>query len=249
MNSKRLYLGLSVASLAVIGLVYIVVYNLIRLQDRPVFHGITIGLSAVFIALFLVAAAGMAAMFYAIVRAQKLPSLEGSMRMATSLLFPVAVQLGMAVGIARERTWGSFIEVNNFLVRTQQKYASRGKVVLLAPHCLQESDCPVKITHDINNCRRCGKCDISGLIEVAGKYGAILRVATGGTLARKIIREIRPIGIIAIACERDLSLGIQDATPLPVMGVLNLRPNGPCRDTRVDIGKVEEALKSMIRGG
>ena len=55
--------------------------------------------------------------------------------------------------------------------------------------------------------------------------------------------------MIAIACERDLSSGIQDSNPLPVMGVLNRRPYGPCHDTKVDLNRVEDALVTMLKGG
>ena len=48
--------------------------------------------------------------------------------------------------------------------------------------------------------------------------------------------------IIAIACDRDLASGIQDASPLPVLGVLNERPCGPCFNTRVNLQDVEEAI-------
>ena len=41
------------------------------------------------------------------------------------------------------------------------------------------------------------------------KYGVALQVYEG-TLARKIIEETRPQGVVAIACERDL-VGIKDA--------------------------------------
>jgi hypothetical protein len=248
-NNKRLYIGLLFGSLTVIALSFGVVYNLIVFQDYPLFRGITIGLASIFVLVFALVAAGSTAMVITIIRAQNIPSLEGTIRIATTLLFPIAVHLGKIIGIARERIWGSYIEVNNFLVRTHRNLATKGRIVILAPHCLQESHCPVKITTDIKNCKRCGKCDISGLIEVAEKYGAILQIATGGTLARKIIMETRPRGVVAIACERDLSSGIQDSNPLPVMGVLNRRPHGPCHDTEVDLVRVEDALLTMLKGG
>jgi len=248
-NSKRLYIGLLCGSLVVIALLVGGAYYLIRFQDYPLFRGITIGLFSIFIIGFALVVAGTAAIVLTIIRAQNIPSFETSIRMATTFLFPIAVNLGKMFGIARERIWGSYIEVNNFLVKTRRTLAAKGRVVILAPHCLQESNCPFKITTDIMNCKRCGKCDIAGLIEVAEKYGAILRVATGGTLARKILGEIRPQAVVAIACERDLSAGIQDSNPLPVMGVLNRRPHGPCHDTRVDLNRVEEALATMLQGG
>ncbi len=57
----------------------------------------------------------------------------------------------------------------------------------------------------------------------------------------------RPRMIIAIACERDLASGIQDTYPLPVYGVLNDRPNGPCLDTQVSLIDVENALRRFIK--
>ncbi len=75
-------------------------------------------------------------------------------------------------------------------------------------------------------------------------------MATGGTSARKIIKDKRPGAVLAIACERDLTSGIQDmAGILPVLGVVNQRPEGPCHNTRVDLQKVEDALRFIQKGG
>ena len=61
-----------------------------------------------------------------------------------------------------------------------------------------------------------------------------------------MVKELRPRAIIAVACERDLTSGIQDVFPLPVIGVLNERPYGPCFNTRVDIRKVEAAILDFL---
>jgi len=58
--------------------------------------------------------------------------------------------------------------------------------------------------------------------------------------------EFKPKAIVAIACERDLSSGIQDVNTVPVLGVLNIRPNGPCFDTTVDLAAVEDAVKFFL---
>jgi len=114
------------------------------------------------------------------------------------------------------------------------------------PHCLQFHECKFRITGNVVHCQRCGKCDICGLAELSEKYGVGLAVATGGTLARRIVVERRPKLIIAVACERDLASGIQDSDPLPVFGITNRRPHGPCYDTEVDLARVEEALKIFL---
>ena len=51
---------------------------------------------------------------------------------------------------------------------------------------------------------------------------------------------------MAIACERDLTSGIQDVYPLPAVGVMNLRPNGPCFNTHVDLDEFRRELENII---
>ena len=105
------------------------------------------------------------------------------------------------------------------------------------------------ITGSTVHCKRCGKCPITGLVDLSEKYGVGLAVATGGTLARRIVVERRPHLIIAVACERDLSSGIQDSYPLPIFGIINRRPHGPCYDTQVDLEMVEQALTTFLLPG
>ena len=57
------------------------------------------------------------------------------------------------------------------------------------------------------------------LIALREEHGLSLFIATGGTLARKIVQEAAPEAIVAVACERDLSSGVVDTYPLPVLGI------------------------------
>jgi uncharacterized protein len=162
------------------------------------------------------------------------------------LLLPLMSGVGKLAGVSKEKVRRSFIEINNQLVLAQHPRITADKMLLLMPHCLQFHECQFRITGSTVHCKRCGKCPITGLVELSEKYGVGLAVATGGTLARRIVVERKPRLIIAVACERDLSSGIQDSYPLPVFGVLNQRPNGPCYDTLVDLEKVEEALTTFL---
>ncbi len=162
------------------------------------------------------------------------------------LLLPLMSGVGKLCGVSQDQVRRSFIEINNQLVLAQHPRATQDKLLLLMPHCLQFHECEFRITGDTVHCQRCGKCPITGLMELSEKYGVGLAVATGGTLARRIVVERRPTLVIAVACERDLSSGIQDSYPLPVFGVVNHRPHGPCYDTLVDLEKVEEALKTFL---
>ncbi len=181
------------------------------------------------------------------------PFSKGLRSLAVKNLLPVLVLVGRVVGLRREEVQHAFVAVNNELVMAQCRNGHPpNRILLLMPHCLQDKDCTVKITHTVQNCKRCGKCSIKGLLELSEKYGVSMSVATGGTVARRIVMDTRPDLIIAVACERDLTSGIQDTTPLPVYGIFNQRPFGPCLNTQVALDRVESVLQeitSMKREG
>jgi hypothetical protein len=165
---------------------------------------------------------------------------------AIKFLLPVIEFIGKLAGIPRDTIRQSFIAMNNSLVLSQRVRLKPDRIMILLPHCLQLTDCDIKVTGDINKCIRCGRCPIAGLSELAEKYRIDISVVTGGTLARKVIREKRPKLVVAVACEGDLTSGIRDCYPLPVLGVLNERPFGPCVNTTVDTLKIDEALRMVL---
>ena len=162
------------------------------------------------------------------------------------VLFPLLVGVGRCFGIRKSEIRRSFVAINNQLVMGEAKKVQPEQMLILLPHCLQNHDCAVRITGNVQNCKLCGKCKIKDLAALSEKYHVHVAVATGGTLARKIVVEKRPKIIIAVACERDLTSGIQDAYPIPVFGVFNRRPFGPCYDTDVNIDLVEKGLKTFL---
>ena len=163
-----------------------------------------------------------------------------------NILFPISLKFGRIFGVKRRQLEGSFIAISNVLF-ARHNFKILGKdLMVLTPHCLQLATCPHKITRDPNNCKRCGGCNIGDLMNMADEFGFTFFVATGGTLARQIIVEKRPKIVLAIACERDLMSGIQDVYPLPAVGILNIRPNGPCYNTKVDLDEVRNAINDIV---
>jgi hypothetical protein len=162
------------------------------------------------------------------------------------VLFPFMILMGRVVGVSKVRIQQSFVELNNHLVRSNKHQIRPHRLLILLPHCIQDFDCQIKITGNIKNCKGCGKCEIKDLVQLSEQYHLKIAVATGGTLARRIIVENRPEAIVAVACELDLTTGIQDSYPIPVIGILNDRPNGPCINTKVDIQKVRSAILDFL---
>jgi len=230
------------AILALIGIAIaflIPYYGLARIHPwLPVIAGVitvvaAIGVLAAFILLLVATVLGRDVPY-----SRKLRSL------VIKVLLPILVQIAKLVGIPREQVQHAFVEVNNELVLARLNHgAPPDRVLVLLPHCLQHSECTVKITYRVDNCKRCGKCPIKSLLELAERHRVDLAVATGGTIARRLVVEKRPQLIVAVACERDLTSGIRDTTPLPVYGIFNRRPFGPCLNTQVDINRIEDLLK------
>jgi uncharacterized protein len=158
------------------------------------------------------------------------------------LLFPIATALSRMLGINRNALMTSFVKVNNALTKSQKKRINGGRILVLLPHCLQIDVCNRKLTTDVNNCMRCGKCPVGQLVTMGENMGLKIEVVNGGTLARKRVAMFKPDGIVAVACERDLTHGILDVYPFPVYGVINDRPNGPCYNTCVDMKLVEDGI-------
>ncbi len=159
------------------------------------------------------------------------------------VLYPLLMFAGAFLKDRKDTFQLFIIDLNNRLVRAGARGRGVKKILLLLPHCLQINECDIRITHNIYNCKRCGRCGIKDLIQIAEENDLSLFIATGGNLARRIVDDVRPEAIVAVACERDLSSGIADSYPMPVIGVPNERPFGPCLNTRVELTKVKEAIQ------
>jgi hypothetical protein len=173
---------------------------------------------------------------------------HGEKQITLKVLFPINLVLGKIFGLSKDQIRKSFIEVNNSLFKATRKRINKDRLLVLLPQCLQNYDCPYRVITSLSNCRRCGKCKIGEILGWGERYDASIAIATGGTLARKVIVDQKPTVIVAVACERDLSSGIQDAYPIPVYGILNQRPCGPCVNTQVDFEELKEVAGFILNG-
>ncbi len=247
---KRLFIGLLVASLLVVGLLVLSIWFLVFSPERSmIYKFVLLAVALVLLVTIMLAGIGLTAIVLTIIRARPFALLQGPTRVALNTFFPLVLMLGRLLKIDMNRIKNSFIEVNNSLVRVMQISVAPGQLLLLAPHCLQNSACVHKVAGNVNNCRQCGQCMVSDLLQLRDRYGIMVGMATGGTLARKYVQDYRPKAIVAIACERDLTSGILDANPVPVLGVTNLRPHGPCQDTQFSFRRVEGAIQYFLSDG
>lgn len=143
-------------------------------------------------------------------------------------LLAIAIAIGKPFGISADRVTNSFLKIHNILIRTRPHKTVPSKLLLLLPRCL---------TKETNKMLR----------ELRDKYGFKMVTAGGGSEARKKIRELRPHLIIAIACERDLYSGFKEVNVhIPVIGFPNKRPEGPCKNTCIDLIEIERTIQRSL---
>jgi len=247
-EGKGIFLLLSVLSLLVLVLLIFGLWYLIapRLGTFHPYFSLTV---KIFLGLCLVTISG--GLFLIVLSALTEKDFlfpHGEKQITMKVLFPINLFLGRFFGLSKDQIRQSFVGVNNSLFKATRKRLNPDRILILLSHCLQDYDCPQKVTADYRNCKGCGKCLICQIIELGDNYSTPLAIATGGTLARKVVVEQKPTVIVAVACERDLTAGIQDVYPIPVYGILNQRPFGPCMNTKVDLGQVEKAIGVILNG-
>lgn len=143
-------------------------------------------------------------------------------------LLTVVAWVGKRLGISTDRLTNSFLKTHNALLNSQRITVPAERLLLLAPRCL---------TREANKRLR----------QMRDDYGFVLHVVGGGTDARLKIRKVRPWLVLAIACERDLLSGFKEVNPhVPVIGIPNARPEGPCKNTCVDLDVIEGSIRRFL---
>jgi hypothetical protein len=140
-----------------------------------------------------------------------------------------------------------FVSLNNMMTRLRKKKCPPEGLLLLFPHCIQNSNCKQNIKHEINECIRCGKCKVKDLVELSEEYGISIAVASGGRIALKRVMAKEVQGVVAIACEKELRTGLMAAMPKAIYAVPNQRPYGYCVDTDVYMDDVLKAIKFFVK--
>lgn len=163
-------------------------------------------------------------------------------RSFTIFFYPIFEFIAKVFNLNIKRFKRDFISLSNYLLKIDFKKVKH--VLLILPHCIQNSECKHRITSDnLENCVRCGKCSIKDILEVtSGIKNLTVYMATGGTSARVGVQKYKPDLIIAIACENDLTSGIRDVKSIPVVGILNFIKDKPCQDTLIDFNLLKKYI-------
>lgn len=150
--------------------------------------------------------------------------LQGTVRVWGPVLF-----VARLLRCSRDRVAHAFIQVTNHLGLLAHPRGRGDELLVLAPRCLRPEI-------------------LRGLREIARDAGAQFAVVGGGGQALAAVAESHSRAVLAVACERDLVAGIRDVVPRrTVLGLANRRPEGPCRNSEIDLGEARRML-ALLRG-
>ncbi len=130
--------------------------------------------------------------------------------------------------ISKDKIGNSFIKLNNILIYSKKIKKPIKNLLILLPRCLNK-DTREKV------------------MEIIKKYNCKVFIATGGSSARQVVKKEKPDAIIGVACERDLVSGMKDSSKkISIIAIENKRPEGPCKNTIIDIQNLENAIKYFL---
>lgn len=137
-----------------------------------------------------------------------------------------------------------YVTIKNMAYEEDFKNTPNKDIIIFLPQCLRNSEeCKAEIGDFGYECKRCGSCSISEIIDVAEEknYSDVF-IVPGGSMVRRIAKKYRPRAVVGVACHYELVEAIEFCTihDIPPQGV-PLLVDG-CKDTKVDKEKLLEIL-------
>ncbi|MBD3290243.1 DUF116 domain-containing protein [candidate division KSB1 bacterium] len=226
-TGKRVFLGFTVLSIFMVAIATAFFWYLIKPRIQQLSPSLAQLMEyAVLIFIFLLFVSFSQMVLSIMIKRDLLIKIRGRY-VSLKFLTPLVLKLGEKFGISYDRMGNSFIKVSNSIITTRRRHIANSKILILLPRCL---------TKTLQN----------KIKELAKRYQCLIFTVPGGTLARKIIAREKPNAVIGVACERDLMSGIRDVSKIPVIGITNQRPEGPCKNTVVDFDQIEEAIRYFL---
>jgi uncharacterized protein len=240
------FIYLSAFILSLFGTILIIFINFYRYSTLNTYNYIILILITSTVLIAFVFAITVSVFFYTYQKKKVSRNLTWALIIGLKVTMPFVISISKLFKGDKDLLRKIYIDVNNIFVGVKANRYRPEDILIILPHCLQNSDCQFKVTSDVNLCKRCGRCNLGEIIDLAEKKGVNVKIVTGGTVARSIVKKYKPKLILSVACERDLLSGISDVGNLPVIGVINERPNGPCFNTFVDLAQLEKKLETLL---
>lgn len=152
-------------------------------------------------------------------------------------------QVATKVGVEENELLALYVETKNRSMTDSFASTDYSERVVFLPQCLRARDCPAELGKYGYECQQCGRCGISEIVQITkdlGYKGAF--ILPGGSLAKKILYEMKPKASLGVACSKELVLGSFLCEKMGVIGQgFGLLKDG-CINTVVDMQGLSDVL-------
>jgi hypothetical protein len=168
-------------------------------------------------------------------------------RIADTKLSGVALQkleqVATKMGVEENELLRLYVESKNRSLIENFASTPYKERILLLPQCLRAPDCPAELGKYGYECQECGRCIIKTIRHISKKLGYKgVFILPGGSIAQKILTELKPKACIGVACSKELVLGSFLCEKMGVIGQgVGLLRDG-CINTLVDLRTLNDAL-------
>ena len=168
-------------------------------------------------------------------------------RIADTKLSGVALQkleqVATRMGVEENELLRLYVETKNRSLKESFASTPYNERVLLLPQCLRAKDCPAELGKYGYECQECGRCTIKTIRQTCKKLGYKgTFILPGGSIAQKILAELKPKASLGVACSKELVLGSFLCEKMGVVGQgVELLRDG-CINTLVDLRTLNDAL-------
>lgn len=161
----------------------------------------------------------------------------------SSLALHKLEQVATKVGVEEQELFQLYVEAKNRSMIESFAATPYNERVVLLPQCLRAKDCPAEIGEYGYECQQCGRCSIAKIVQLSkdlGYKGTF--IMPGGSLAKKILVDLKPKASLGVACSKELVLGSYLCEKVGVIGQgVRLLKDG-CINTIVDMNALKAAL-------
>jgi hypothetical protein len=165
----------------------------------------------------------------------------------SSLAIHKLEQIASKVGVEEKELFELYVEAKNRSQIDTFAATPYNQRVVVLPQCLRAKDCPAQIGKYGYECQQCGRCSIGKIMQKAKELGYKgIFILPGGSLAQKILLELKPKASLGIACAKELVLGSYLCEKVGVIGQgVELLKDG-CINTVVDMKAVKDVMQVKV---
>lgn len=225
---KRIYMGVLLLSIIIGGGLGLFIWYMIYPRLRQFHPSLPLIIGVLIFLIWLLIALWFMIMVISIITEKDLLMKFRGKEFSVTFLVPLVFKLGNKLGISSDLLGHSFVEVSNALIKASNIHVKPENLLILLPRCLRK---------DL----------LKNILDYSKNLNIPTFVVGGGEKAREIVYKTKPQAIIGIACERDLLSGIRDVIgKVPVIGIPNKRPEGPCKNTIIDFKEFKKTVTFLL---